>query len=422
LPELPHPIALSGPPDALLPRFLAVRARTERLCLPLTIEDHIPQPVTEVSPPRWHLGHTAWFFESFVLQPNLAGYRVFHPRFNYLFNSYYETLGDRLARDQRGTLGRPTVADVIAYRAHVDGHMRELLSQPSANELASLIELGLQHEQQHQELLVTDLKYILGTNPLAPVYDEQALGGLPVDDEMAPAAGSPLHWVEHPGGLVRIGHAGADPGPGSGAAVRPAFAFDNEASQHQVMVPRVQIRAALVTQAEYLAFMQDGGYDRFDLWHAEAWDWLRQLPVHAPLYWQPAADEQSGWLQYTLNGVRPLQLQAPVTHLSYYEAYAFCQWKGWRLPTEFEWEAVAPSLDWGQRWEWTESAYLPYPGFRRSAGAVGEYNGKFMVNQKVLRGASFATPPGHERLTYRNFFHPHLRWQYTGIRPARDWT
>ena len=393
---------------ALARRFHDVRQRTELLCAPLSIEDHVPQPVGDVSPPKWHLGHTAWFFEAMVLQPYLPGYRVFHERFGFVFNSYYETVGERVQRVRRGDLSRPTVAEVLAYRAHVDAAMSERMSAPLSAELALLIELGLQHEQQHQELLLTDIKFILGVNPLAPAYDPRSVGTMGVAQEHAGPGPVSEAWVGWPGGLCEIGHAG------------DTFAFDNEGLRHLVQVPPVELRTALVTNAEYLAFMADRGYDRFEHWHAEGWDWIREQPRRAPLYWVPHPDRPGEWLHYTLGGLQSLAPQAPVTHVSYYEAYAFCQWAGWRLPTEFEWEALAASVPWGRRWEWTESAYLPYPGFRKAAGAVGEYNGKFMVNQKVLRGASYATPPGHARVTYRNFFHAPLRWQYTGIRPARD--
>jgi len=387
-------------------RYRSVRSRSERLCAPLAAEDHVPQPIAEVSPPKWHLAHTAWFFETFLLQPHQPGYRCFHPRFGYLFNSYYEAIGERVARPERGHLSRPTVAQVLAYRAHVDAAMAELMSMPIAADIGELIELGLQHEQQHQELLVTDLKVILGVNPLTPAFELHDASVLDLSAEHDGTCPPLDNWLDVPGGSVEIGHAGR------------GFAFDNEGPRHAALVPGVQLRRALVTNAEYLAFMADSGYARPALWHAEGWDWVRALPRKAPMHWQQ--DDSGRWSHYTLSGGRPLETTAPVTHVSFYEAFAFCQWAGWRLPTEFEWEAGAARLAWGRRWEWTQSAYLPYPGFRAREGAVGEYNGKFMVNQQVLRGASFATPPGHARLTYRNFFHAPLRWQYTGIRPARD--
>ncbi|HYF59073.1 MAG TPA: ergothioneine biosynthesis protein EgtB [Burkholderiaceae bacterium] len=392
----------------LVERYLAVRRRSAALCAPLAIEDHVPQPIIDASPPKWHLGHVTWFFEAMLLQPHLPGYRVFHPRWAYVFNSYYESMGERVLRMRRGDLGRPTVAEVLAYREHVDAAMRRLLESPLDAPLAALVELGLQHEQQHQELLVTDIKAILGLNPLEPAYDPGRVGPLDAAAEHRPAPGSPDAWLRWPGGTTEIGHDG------------DGFAFDNESPRHAVAVGPFELRAAPVTNAEWLAFMADGGYERFEFWHAEGWDWVRTLERRAPMYWRPDPDRPGGWLHYALDGTAPVPQSAPVTHVSFYEAAAFCRWAGWRLPTEPEWEALAPRIEPGARWEWTNSAYLPYPGFRPARGPVGEYNGKFMVGQHVLRGASFATPPGHARRTYRNFFHPPLRWQYTGVRPARD--
>jgi ergothioneine biosynthesis protein EgtB len=311
-------------------------------------------------------------------------------------------------RAERGNLSRPTVAEIYAYRQHVDLAMQELLRTPVSQKLAALIELGLQHEQQHQELLLTDIKFILGTQALMPAYATTEADLHAVRDEHGAVSSSVATWLRCDGGVREIGHTGKQ------------FAFDNEMPQHAVYISPCEIRNSLVSNAEYLEFMRDGGYQRFEFWHAEGWDWVRTQAQVAPLYWHADPAQPGSWLHYTLGGMQALALNSPVTHISYYEAYAFCQWAGWRLPTEFEWEVLSGQLNWGQRWEWTESAYLPYPGFRKSAGAVGEYNGKFMVNQKVLRGASYATPAGHARNTYRNFFHPYLRWQYTGIRPARD--
>ena len=391
----------------LAQRYRSVRQRTERLCAPLSIEDHVPQPTPEVSPPKWHLGHTAWFVEHFVLLPHRPGYAVFDAHHDFLFNSYYESVGVRVARTQRGHLSRPTVAEVLAYRAHVDAAMGELLSQPLEPEVADLVELGLQHEQQHQELLVTDIKFILGVNARPALYDPQGRSALDLTAEHDGTCPPLDEWIDVAGGTIEVGHTGR------------GIAFDNESPRHTVLVGATQLRLALVTNQEYLDFMADGGYERHELWHAEGWDWVRTLSHKAPLYWHP--DGSGRWQHFTLGGVQPLERStAPVSHVSYYEAFAFCQWAGWRLPTEFEWEAGAAHLAWGRRWEWTQSAYQPYPGFRRSAGAVGEYNGKFMVDQQVLRGASFATPPGHARLTYRNFLKTPQRWQFTGIRPARD--
>ena len=394
--------------DLLAARYREVRARSELLCAPLAVEDHVPQPLPEVSPPKWHLGHTAWFFDVMVLRQHHAPWRP-DTRLDYVFNSYYEALGSRVARPERGHLSRPTVAEVLAYRARVDQGMAGFLQGPVSDDAASLVELGLQHEQQHQELLTTDLKAILGLNPLLPAYAAAGQpGALDLAAEHAPQAASPEAWVTVPAGDVLVGHGGT------------GFAFDNELPRHATRLAGAELRQALVSNAEYAAFIADGGYTRAELWHAEGWDWLRLHDVRAPMYWQRAAGEALGHAHYTLAGPQPLEPDAPVTHVSFFEAAAFCRWAGWRLPTEFEWEAAAGQLDWGRRWEWTGSAYLPYPGFRERPGLASEYNGKFMVSQMVLRGASFATPPGHARVSYRNFFHPPLRWQYTGIRPARD--
>lgn len=393
--------------DDLLATYRAVRARTVALCAPLAVEDHVPQPIADVSPPKWHLGHTTWFFETLVLAPHQPAYRAFHPGYGFVFNSYYESVGPRVVRAERGGLSRPTVEEIHAYRAHVDAAMSALLAAPPTPALAALVALGLQHEQQHQELLLTDLKYILAVNPLTPAYATAATAAVDVAAEHAAVIGDDA-WLTWPGGVVSIGHRG------------DGFAFDNEGPAHDALVPPCRLRATLVRNREYLAFMADGGYQRAALWHAEGLDWVRGQRVEAPLYWRRADDEPTGWQALTLTGPTPLALDAPVTHVSYYEAFAFAQWAGARLPTELEWEALAPRFTWGARWEWTESAYKPYPGFRPAAGAVGEYNGKFMVNQQVLRGASFATPPGHARLTYRNFFHAPARWQYTGVRLASD--
>ncbi len=395
------------PQQTLQLRIEAVRQRSLSLCRPLAVEDMVPQPVAEISPPKWHLAHTSWFFETLLLQPGLAAYQVFHPGYAFLFNSYYQGLGERVQRQHRGALSRPTVAEVLAYRAHVDAGLAALLQQDLTSEQLALLELGLQHEQQHQELLLTDLKFILGTQPLAPAYDPTRVGALDLSAEhenQCPPLGEWHAWL---GGMAEIGHQG------------PGFAFDNEQPRHPVWLPACELRANLVSNAEYLAFMQDGGYQRFELWHAEGWDWLQAQGVQAPLYWRIDADRPEQWQHYTLRGVEPLMPEAPVTHLSYYEAHAFCAWAGWRLPSEAEWEVLAPQFVWGRRWEWTASSYQPYPRFVPTQGAVAEYNGKFMVNQLVLRGASFATPPGHARQSYRNFFHAPTRWQYTGVRPAR---
>lgn len=379
----------------LLEQYTTVRQHSEAICQPLKTEDYVVQPVADVSPPKWHLGHTTWFFETFVLKPNKPGYREFDPNYNYVFNSYYEAAGARVIRTDRGNLSRPAVSDIYSYRQHVDDAMQGFLQSREAAALHELLTLGFNHEQQHQELLFTDIKYILGHNPLFPAYYEQ-----PRHFE-APATGSGS--ISMPAGLYKIGYEG------------DGFCFDNERSRHQVYLQPYKIAEALVTNEEYLEFIESGGYTNFVYWHAEGWDWVRNRQVQAPMYWYQINGE---WFHYTLNGLEPLNRRGPVCHISYYEAFAYASWRGKRLPTEFEWEAAAPHFSWGSRWEWTESAYLPYPGFAKAPGAIGEYNGKFMVNQKVLRGASEVTPDGHSRLTYRNFFHAPLRWQYTGIRLA----
>jgi ergothioneine biosynthesis protein EgtB len=377
-------------------RFLEVRARTENICKPLQTEDYVVQPVADVSPPKWHLGHTAWFFEVMLLKPYLSGYKEFDVSYDFVFNSYYETVGTRVIRTDRGNLSRPTVRDVYRYRKYVDKAMLQLIAGEPEQQVNELITLGLNHEEQHQELLLTDIKYILGHNPLFPPYDLSFK--LPPVDHISP------EWISQPEGIYTIGSDGT------------AFAFDNERQQHRVYLNEFKVSPLLVTNEEYLEFMKDGGYSDFRHWHAAGWDWVNKGARSAPLYWHNLDGQ---WLNYTLNGLLPVDLKQPVCHVSYYEAWAFASWKGARLPTEAEWETTAVVLNWGQRWEWTESAYLPYPGFSKAPGALGEYNGKFMVDQQVLRGASMATPAGHSRITYRNFFQPQSQWQFTGIRLAK---
>lgn len=374
-----------------------VRQYTEQLCRPLETEDYIPQPIEDVSPPKWNIAHTTWFFEEMLLKRFAPGYQAFDENFGFLFNSYYNTVGERTLRSERGDLSRPTVAQVFEYRKYVDEKMSEFLRQDLTDEIQSLVILGLNHEQQHQELFLTDLKYIFSRNPLFPVYREDF--ALVEKGEPEPAV-----FVEINKGIYEIGFQGS------------GFYFDNELSRHQVYLDDFQISKNLVTNGEFLEFIDDNGYSDFRLWHSEGWDWVNTNRIKSPLYW---IEKDGEWMNYTLAGLRKLKLDAPVCHISFYEASAFAEWKGFRLPTEFEWEAASDKFDWGLRWEWTNSAYLPYPGFKKPGGAVGEYNGKFMINQMVLRGASVATPLGHSRKTYRNFFHPHLRWQFTGIRLAK---
>lgn len=382
----------------LLKKYIEVREHSEEICRPLKTEDYVVQPVIDVSPPKWHIGHTTWFFETFILKPYMEDYEEFDPQYNYVFNSYYETVGARVIRTDRGNLSRPSVEDIYKYRRHVDNAMNDFLQKPFRKELKELIELGLNHEQQHQELLVTDIKYILGNNPLFPPYKFDA----GKNENNIQKKNNDFIKIEK--GIYKIGYEGDD------------FCFDNELSRHEVLLQNFSIANNLVTNGQFMEFMDAGGYKNFNYWHAEGWDWVKTNNINSPLYWHFINTE---WFNYTLQGLQKIDLDDAVCHVSFYEASAFASWKGMRLPTEFEWEIAAQQFEWGQRWEWTESAYLPYPGFTKAPGAIGEYNGKFMVNQQVLRGASEVTPPGHSRITYRNFFHPHLRWQYTGIRLAQ---
>jgi ergothioneine biosynthesis protein EgtB len=380
----------------LLDKYRAVRAASEAICRPLQKEDYVVQPIVDVSPPKWHLGHITWFWEAFILIPHQPGYRPCNPDYNYVFNSYYETIGARVVRTDRGNLSRPSVDEVYAYRRYVDEKMTTLIEAGPDHALEQLIILGLNHEQQHQELLYSDIKYILGHNPLFPPWSDRDI------DEGA-RAGEP-GFLTIPSGMYEIGYRG------------DGFCFDNELAPHKVYLNEFQISTSLVTNEEYLEFIGSGGYKNFVYWHAEGWDWVKNHGAGAPLYWHLI---DGRWHYYTMAGLRPVDPGRPVCHINYYEAAAFAAWKGCRLPTEWEWEAAAGQVQWGKRWEWTESAYLPYPGFAKAPGAIGEYNGKFMISQMVLRGASVATPAGHSRPTYRNFFHPPLRWQFTGIRLAR---
>lgn len=417
--------------DTWIQRYKTVRAFSEELCQPLATEDYVIQSMPEASPAKWHLAHTSWFFETFVLRPGLAGYRGSDPHYAYLFNSYYNAVGPMHCRAQRGMISRPTVEDVQAYRRQTDAAMLSLFANATEDEWKSvepIIELGLHHEQQHQELLLTDVKHMFAQNPLRPTYRDTAAPkrGRPA----APVA--PIGWIVHEEGLRRIGHEGE------------GFHFDNEEPAHRVFVERFRLADRLITNAEYLRFIEAGGYQRPEFWLSLGWMTVRDQKWEAPLYWEKTAGGE--WNEFTLAGVHPLDPAAPVTHVSYFEADAFARWAGARLPTEEEWETAAAELPiagnfaderryhpapadgssgglrqmFGDVWEWTRSSYAPYPGYTAPAGAIGEYNGKFMCNQYVLRGGSCATSRSHVRRTYRNFFQPDKRWQFTGIRLARD--
>ena len=400
-----------------------VRNLTQSLCEPLEVEDFVVQPIVDVSPLKWHLGHTTWFFETFVLIPYFKGYHVFNDKYPYLFNSYYISAGERWTRANRGQLTRPTVNEVFAYRSYVDEQMGKLFEHVVVNdEIASLIELGCNHEQQHQELFLYDIKRILGDNPLFPEYKR-----LDNQRETKEASGN---WLSVNEGIYGVGFEGK------------GFHFDNEEGRHNVFLHSFNVFSNLVTNQEYLEFIEDGGYQNHLLWLSEAWDWVCQNGIKAPRYWHQ--EDGGAWWNYTLGGYQPINGIDPVAHVSYYEADAFARWRGCRLPTEFEWEVACEiySRDvnsnanlvekgrfeavftneydfYGNLWEWTSSAYAPYPFFKVAEGAIGEYNGKFMINQMVLRGGSFATSETHIRKSYRNFFHPHLRWLFSGIRLAK---
>lgn len=411
-----------------LRRYQRVRQASERLCQPLCIEDYVIQSMDDVSPPKWHLAHVTWFFEAFILVPFQPRYRPLDPVYDFLFNSYYETHGVPFPRPSRGTLSRPTVADVYRFRAHVDDAMAELLEAPPCEHLEEIfrrLELGLHHEQQHQELLLMDIKHILAQNPLLPAYRE---------DLSVPGCEPPgeLGWLVHDAGVRTVGH-----------DFQTGFAYDNEGPVHRQFLETFQLAKRPVTNGEFLAFIEDGGYTRAELWLAEGWQLIGQAGWQAPLYWVKRDD---GWHHFTLGGMRPVDIHAPVAHVSFYEADAYARWANARLPSEAEWEVAAheaslvgnfveddhlqpvasPSQScaasqmFGDVWEWTGSAYRPYPGFRTLPGTLGEYNGKFMSGQMVLRGGCCATPAEHIRRSYRNFFPPHARWAFSGFRLARE--
>ena len=402
-------------------RYAALRRHSLRLAEPLSAEDQCVQSMPDASPTKWHLAHTSWFFETVLLLPHRGGYRVFDERYGFIFNSYYEALGPRHPRAQRGLLTRPSQADVLRYREHVDAAMQRLIEtadDPAWADLQPLLELGVQHEQQHQELLLTDLKHLLWLNPLLPVY-------VPVAQAQAaailahprPLRGGATGWVERTGGVAQVG----------AALTEPDFAFDNEMPRHRVLLRSYRLANRPVSCGDYLDFMRDGGYRRPELWLSDGWAQVQSQGWRAPLYWQDGShgDRDRAGRLFTLHGVREVDADEPVAHLSFYEAAAYAEWAGARLPTEFEWEAAAADGALGatgEVWEWTRSSYDPYPGFEPMEGAVTEYNGKFMIGQLVLRGGSCATPSGHARTTYRNFFPPATRWQFSGLRLAQDLT
>ena len=409
--------------DGSLQRYRSVRSRTLELAAPLSAEDQVVQSTADVSPTKWHLAHTTWFFETFILRDHVPAYRAYDEQFQYLFNSYYEAEGARHPRPERGLLTRPSLDEVHAYRAAVDADMETFLAERAAPgaPAADLVELGLNHEQQHQELLLMDIKHVLSRSPLRPAY-------APRNDEPV-GGGPPLRWLPFTGGIHQVGHRGN------------GFCFDNETPRHRVWLEDFRLASRPVSNAEYLAFIEDGGYREPRLWLADGWQAVQENRWRAPLYWY---EEDGRWMEFTLYGGRVLDPAAPVVHVSHYEADAFATWAGKRLPTEAEWELAATSGPGAESagefllhpaaaadgdglqqmaggvWEWTSSPYTAYPGFRPAHGAVGEYNGKFMANQMVLRGGCCVTPVGHVRPTYRNFFYPHQRWPFTGIRLAED--
>lgn len=407
--------------DSLRTAFERVRQQTQALAAPLSPEDCCAQSMTDASPVKWHLAHTTWFFETFILEKMETAFRPFHPAYRVLFNSYYNGIGEKHPRPQRGMLTRPSLGDVLAYRRHVDERILMLLSHSNVSpELAALVDIGLHHEQQHQELILTDVKHLLSLNPLNPAYVST-----PLDQSPAPGA---MEWRAFEGGVVEIGHAGK------------GFFFDNEAPRHREFLEPFALATRLVTNGEFAAFIDDGGYTNPARWLSEGWDWIQAGTLTHPIYWRRG---EAGWQEFTLHGLRALDPNRPAVHISFFEADAYARWRGARLPTEAEWELAAaearefggqglhPASDlavqskglsqlFGGAWQWTLSSYAPYPGYRPEVGAIGEYNGKFMSNQYVLRGSSCATPAGHARVTYRNFFPATARWQFSGIRLAKS--
>ncbi len=403
--------------------YSRVRSTTESLCKPLKTEDYVVQPIEDVSPPKWHLGHTSWFFEVFILENYKNAFNTYNPDYHYLFNSYYESKGEKILRSNRGNLSRPTVEEVYEYRRYIDKEMKELIENGLSEELEFLLTLGLNHEQQHQELLMTDIKYILGNNPLFPSYIPEDFPGTENPVELSE------NYLQMEEGIYEIGWGGS------------GFSYDNEHGRHKVYLHPYRIMDRLVTNGEFMEFIESGAYENFHFWLSDGWDWINQNNIKAPLHWHKI---DGIWHQYTLHGFEKINENEPVTHVSYYEAEAFARWRGKRLPTEEEWEAAAKKYEtpgeytnfldnenyrpvqrtgtavqfYGDVWEWTGSAYMPYPYYKQDKGALGEYNGKFMSGQMVLRGGSCATPRDHIRYSCRNFFQPEKRWQFTGLRLA----
>ena len=414
--------------EGMVAAYRAVRTQTEALCAPLEPDDFNIQTMPDVSPVKWHIAHVTWFFETFILRPHMDGYREFHPRFAHLFNSYYETVGSFHPRPERGFLNRPALKEIWSYRAHVDeamGRLLDDLDHPDRETIEFLTQVGLNHEQQHQELMLTDLKHVFASNPLKPVYH---------DVPLPKADGGSTGWESFEGGLIEIGHSGR---------LADGYFYDNETPTHKVWLEPFRLASRPVTNGEFLAFMEEGGYGHSDLWLSDAWATVRDQGWSAPFYWQRL--ENGGWAEMTLSGLKAIDLHAPVCHVSFYEADAYARWAGKRLPSEAEWEVAARGQPvdgnfqddglfhpvgkkgdgflqntFGDVWEWTASPYRPYPGFKPLGGSLGEYNGKFMCSQFVLRGGSCATPKNHIRATYRNFFYPKDRWQFSGFRLAED--
>ncbi len=379
---------------SILSIYLDTRKQTESICKDLGAEDYTPQSAVFASPPKWHIAHTTWFFEEMILKKFVSDYRVFDADFGYLFNSYYNSFGERIERHHRGLITRPSIENIFKYRKYIDEHIAVLLKTNNSQTVKDLIILGVNHEQQHQELLLTDLKYTFSCNPLYPKFSDKNL----VED-----INTNYGWSSIDEGIYRIGHH------------EKTFCFDNELGNHRVFLEPFKISKHLVTNADFIKFINNDGYKNPNYWLDDGWNWINKNNINKPLYWKKIEND---WQNYTLSGLKPINNQSILSHISFYEAHAYANWAGYRLPTEFEWEVASNQFEWRNRWEWTNSAYLPYPNFKTFEGAAGEYNGKFMINLMVLRGASSATSKNHSRHTYRNFFSPDTQWQFSGIRLA----